>query len=287
MHTILFPVDFSERARGAAGYVKTLAGLLDAEVTLAHVLPPPHHEAAMLEMGAPMLDELFAARMAAARNHISRFLAADLEGVNVNRLILEGDPARRIVEHAHTKQASLIVMPTHGYGGFRRMILGSVTAKVLHDSDVPVLTGVHLDEPPSGAQPQFRKVIAAVDLGEPAQRVIRWAADFAARAGATLEVLHVAPSIEGHVGEYFDPDWRLEFATLARRDIEAMLREAGVEAPVVVAYGDVAREVAETAKAHGADLLVIGRGAGKGLFGRLHANAYAIIRQSPVPVASV
>jgi nucleotide-binding universal stress UspA family protein len=41
------------------------------------------------------------------------------------------------------------------------------------------------------------------------------------------------------------------------------------------------------AKEHGANLLVIGRGSASGIFGRLRANAYSIIRESPCPVVSV
>jgi len=44
------------------------------------------------------------------------------------------------------------MMPTHGLGGFRRFLLGSVTAKVLHDADCPVWTGVHLERAPHSKQ---------------------------------------------------------------------------------------------------------------------------------------
>ena len=52
----------------------------------------------------------------------------------------------KIVELAHeSPDQTVILMPTHGYGPFRRFILGSNTAKVLHDADCPVWTGVHLE----------------------------------------------------------------------------------------------------------------------------------------------
>ena len=54
-------------------------------------------------------------------------------------------------------------MPTHGYGIFRSMLLGSVTAKVLHDAACPVWTGVHVEEtPPNSAA--FERILCAVDL---------------------------------------------------------------------------------------------------------------------------
>ena len=47
---------------------------------------------------------------------------------------------------AKANQIDLIMMPTHGYGRFRALLLGSVTAKVLHDADCPVWTAVHREE---------------------------------------------------------------------------------------------------------------------------------------------
>jgi nucleotide-binding universal stress UspA family protein len=51
--------------------------------------------------------------------------------------------------------------------------------------------------------------------------------------------------------------------------------------------GEPAKTVARVAAELNADLLVIGRGAEPGILGRLEADAYSIIRQSPCPVVSV
>ena len=51
--------------------------------------------------------------------------------LNVDRVAEIGDPAETITRYAHTQGADLIMMPTHGYGPFRSLLLGSVTAKVL------------------------------------------------------------------------------------------------------------------------------------------------------------
>jgi nucleotide-binding universal stress UspA family protein len=55
--------------------------------------------------------------------------------VETECVVLQGDPARQFVDFAHSSNTDLIVMPTHGYGQFRQFILGSITAKVLHDAD--------------------------------------------------------------------------------------------------------------------------------------------------------
>ena len=55
-----------------------------------------------------------------------------------------GDAATRIAEVERERGLDLIVMPTHA-GVFRRMLLGSTTAKVLNDADCPVLTTQHAE----------------------------------------------------------------------------------------------------------------------------------------------
>ena len=67
----------------------------------------------------------------------------------------------------------------------------------------------------------------------------------------------------------------------------ALLNRVGVEAKIVTGSGDAAHTVCSLAKDLRADVLVIGRGSAAGVFGRLRANAYSIIRESACPVVSV
>lgn len=283
---ILLPVDFSERSAGAARYADAVMRRFGSRLALLHVLPPPHYEFGAMEVGGSVLEELFRNRAEQAQRDLDGFMAAELPEGQTERLLVEGDPAAKIVEVAHERQAGLIVMPTHGYGPFRRFILGSVTAKVLHDADCPVWTGVHL-EAESVDQIQFRKVVAAVDLGPQSERALMWASRFAEGVGAPLSLVHATPNLEGQAGEYFDPDWRKHIEAQVREQVDALQQRLGTHAPLLVDSGDAADVVCGLAQEAGADLLVIGRGSAAGVFGRLRANAYSIIRQSSCPVVSV
>lgn len=66
--------------------------------------------------------------------------AAEFAGVETERTMLEGNPAREIVEHAKRSDADLVCMGTHGRGGLNRLLLGSVAERVVRASEVPVLT---------------------------------------------------------------------------------------------------------------------------------------------------
>lgn len=284
---ILLPVDFSERCLGAARYAEALAAHFHSEIILLHVVEPIRYEFSALEFGGTALTELAANRTAQARKQLDAFLAAELGHSQVNRLVLEGDPAQKIVEYAHAEQAGLITMPTHGYGPFRRFILGSVTAKVLHDADCPVWTGVHLEEAPAAASIAFRRILCAVDLGPQSRKALYWAAKMAAESGARLILAHAIPSIEARPGEYFDQDLNAELMNAARQELEKLQEGVKAEAEVLVEGGDAPKVVCRAARENQADLMVIGRGSAAGVFGRLRTNAYAIIRESPCPVVSV
>jgi len=84
-----------------------------------------------------------------AQQDLDQALQPELDGIAVTRLLLRGDPAREIVETARGKNVDLIVKSTLGEGPFFRFLLGSVTAKVLHESHCPVWTGAHLEDVPA------------------------------------------------------------------------------------------------------------------------------------------
>ena len=285
---ILLPVDFSERSYGAARYVEALADKDTTEISVVHVTTPLNYELSALDVGGTVLTELNADRSEDLKRQLDSFAEEELRPFHVRRYLLEGDPAKRLTEFADHQRVSLIVMPTHGYGLFRRFLLGSVTAKVLHDAHCPVWTGVHLEDAPLPDKMQFKKIMVAVDLcpGQ-ALKAISWGSQMAERTGAEMVIAHAYPSVEGRAGEYFDPNWRTYFTQIANDEVMRMQQKLGTNAELILESGDPAHVVCNLATLHKADLLVIGRGSAAGVFGRLRANAYAIIRQSPCPVVSV
>jgi len=287
---ILLPVEFSERCRGAARYAEALVCRFHAEIVLLHVVAPPYavYGGAGEVSAYCSITDVLAERQEQARAQLECFLHEMTPDLPVRAEMMEGDPARVIVEYAHAEPFDLIVMPTHGYGPFRRFLIGSVTAKVLHDVDTPVWTGPHLEQAPPWKSLECRRIACALDLGPHSAAVLRWAAGMARGCGAELTVVHAIPaSSAGSGGLSFDPDWRVDVAHDARHRIARLEAEAGVAAEVHIEIGDPHEAVAHAARCVAADLLVIGRSVAHGPLGRLRANAYAIIRESPCPVVSV
>src|SRR5688572_15172921 len=171
---ILLPVDYSERSPEAAHYAKVLACRFRSELILAHVFELQDLITGSGETG------WFEERRQESRRDLEEFQADEFRNMPVRRMLLEGDVAHAIVDLAHSEKVDLIVMPTHGYGRFRRFLLGSVTAKVLHDADCPVLTGVHVEQAAPLEPVFFRTILCAVDFDSAGERALRWAAGFAA-----------------------------------------------------------------------------------------------------------
>jgi nucleotide-binding universal stress UspA family protein len=256
-------------------------------LTLLHVVVPPEYEFASFETGGSVLAGYVAHRTERVKAELDGYLADELAGLNVKRLVVEGEPASVIVEHAHKENANLIVMPTHGYGPFRRFILGSVTAKVLHDADCPVLTGAHLEEGEVAGDPPLRSILCALDLGAQSAKTLEWAAHMAAALNARLTLIHATPPLQPREGGYFDPDWRAMLAGQAREELDRLTARLEVKPEVHVEDGEVAKVVCDSAGRFKPDLLVIGRGSSSGVFGRLRTHAYALIRGAPCAVVSV
>jgi nucleotide-binding universal stress UspA family protein len=243
-------------------------------LVLTHVLVPPQYEFGTADMAGSMLAELCRDRVAQAKIDLAEFQAEEYSRMDVRRVVLEGDPATCIVDFAHNEHCSLIVMPTHGFGPFRRFILGSNTAKVLHDADCPVWTGVHMEDAPATPAISYRNVLCAVDLGPQSGKTLAWAAGLARDFGARLTLMNALPC---------GPDLRVS----AGEELRMLRTNAGVEADLLMETGEPAKAICEAAERLHADVLVIGRGSASGVYGRLRTNAYAIIRQSPCPVVSV
>ena len=212
-------------------------------------------------------------------------LAQEFAGLDVRRATKSGDPGVQITEFASANGVDLIMMPTHGCGLFRSLLIGSVTAKVLHDSRCPVWTATHAEEQHSRHDP--KTILCAVDGTPATSALMQWAVEFSQRMGASLRMLHVVPQISDWLALPGERELQEQVRDDARAKIDALKQSAGVETHVRVAVGPIAETVTEEARQEGADLILIGRGALASPLGRLRTHAYGIIQKSPCPVVSV
>lgn len=278
LSNILLPLDFSEQGKAATRYAAALARHFHATLTLLHVnevysraLVAPQEFHGPIDTGWITALELERLR------EMESYKDAEIRDLSVRRVVVSGDPAQRIAEQARKEKTGLIVMPTHGYGPFRRFLLGSVTAKVLHDVDCPVWTGAHLPEPSRHDWKPLSNVLCAIDNGPASEHVLTWARDFADEFGALVTVVHAIPP---------GPE-DSETIRPAREQIQCLMKKLGIPGVIDIEGGEPSKAVTAAAAQANAGVLVIGRTPVSDGLGRLRANAYAIIRESSIPVISV
>lgn len=130
--TVLVPVDFSTSSADA---LQTAMQLV-AQPKDLHVLYVTSPEG-LLPVDGIATHDAHAHAHAAARQ-LSTFLA-DHHASEVTPIVREGDPGLMIADYAAESHADLIVMPSHGYHGVTRVLLGSVTERVLRHAKCPIL----------------------------------------------------------------------------------------------------------------------------------------------------
>ena len=130
--TVVVPIDFSETSESAVRSAIEMAQSPDS-VRVVHVLPRDDS----LGPGALWQEDHDKFRLEKATEHLSGFLREhQFEGVR--RDILFGDPGSTIVKYAKDCGADLIVIPSHGYSGLKRLLLGSVAERVLRHAECPI-----------------------------------------------------------------------------------------------------------------------------------------------------
>jgi len=283
---ILFPVDFSGKCAQTARSVAAIARQFNSKVTMLHAIGDYR---GLYTPDAPTPDEWIAWMHNTSTGRLQSFGSPCLDDFVVARLVKDGEPADVIAAYASRGGIDSIMMPTHGIGIFRRYLLGSVTARVLHDCARPIWTTVH--QPAPGAERErIRNIVCATDLTEPSGHVVKIAAGIARDCGASLHLVHAIPmpvTLGAGGMESCTPEMIEEIQDTARARLEEVQKEVGVAVDSHAQPGFVLPVVSAAITRHHADLLVIGRGHLRERFGALHSDISGLVRESPCPVLSV
>jgi nucleotide-binding universal stress UspA family protein len=132
---LVVPIDFSPDSDKAIQTALEIASQ-PSDVHVIHVASVPD--------AIPYSNELVwtsepARWLQLAEQHLIEYLQSRPQFAGVNSRLLEGNAGPRIADFAAEIHADLIVMPSHGYGGLKRFLLGSVTEIVLQRAPCQVL----------------------------------------------------------------------------------------------------------------------------------------------------
>lgn len=241
LRTILVPLDGSALAERALPIAMDIARRAGGEVHLVRAHVPLAIVGATAEgvFTQDMLaaDDALRNRAVQYLNERAHNLAKDW-GVGVHAHVEDGTPAASITEAADRINAGLIVMTTHGAGGFAPGWLGSVCDAVIRHTHRPVLALPENDEH-AGAAFVPKRIAMALDGSARADGIIPAARDLALLFGAEVDVVRmVAPFIPNDVTSILatdrpDPYGIDAEAAAAKEAIEGVvagLRSAGLKA---------------------------------------------------------
>jgi universal stress protein A len=291
VRSILCPVDFSEQSRQALLWASAIAQYRGAELTVLSVIEPLLAQAAGIRLGVDLARE-------EAAPALREFVEATLpEGVrqasHVRMEVTVGDPSEAILQTGRRLKAGLIVMGTHGLGGFRKLVLGSTTEEVLRRTEWPVLA-----VPPGAVSApavehpgvQLRRILLATDFRESAMAAMQWAGDLASDIGVPLVLAHVVepvvvpPRWQALVADFESDRVASGQRMLAR--LSASFRDTNTDC--VVSVGRPADTIASLAAEHGAGLVVMGLANPEDSEPRKPGSiAYRVLRIAHVAVAVV
>ncbi len=287
---ILCPIDFSEHSQRALRFAALLARSFGSQITLLHVNDPLLVAAtAFLPDQRPEED---------TKTELHRLLKDAMTGdqpsvADVTTLVTEGEPAEEIVRTADAYDIDLIVMGTHGLGGYRKLLIGSTTERVLRRTFIPVAT-VPLAESTFSLEESLRpgagSVVAAVDFTEPSRQAARVAADIATRLELSLVLLHVLKP------QRMLAKWREQAAVHdkssmahARQQLEELAASLGLTgAQTLVVTGHPAEDIASAAIQRKASLIAMGLSGEGGWFAPSPGSiASHTLRLAPMPILVV
>jgi nucleotide-binding universal stress UspA family protein len=261
---LLVPLDGSRMAEGSLAAAVYLAGVSGAAITLFHVIeraaPQDIHGERHLrnsEEAREYLDEV-------AARAFPPFLSVERH-VHSNEV---NDVARSIAEHVGELGPDLIVMCTHGRGGLRGIMFGSIAQQVIRLGTTPVLL-----VPPAkaGAPPAFscNRILVALDGNPDHEEGLKVAATLAKTGGAEFYLIMAVPTFDTLSGQEAATAKLLPGTThalldLAEKDAKeylqghvAALQAAGLAATSEVRRGDPVIVILSASKRTKADLIVM------------------------------
>lgn len=253
--------DFSELGNEAVRRAAIIAAREDAELLVTHAFPRQSAFDAVFAGEHDLQDRM---RALAEENLAAQIKAAQSCGATRARgEILTGSARRVLAETSDIFRPDLWVIGAHGSGLLQQFLLGGTAAHILNKASCPVLVTRR------AVEGDYRRALAAVDLGPRSEAVLRAALIVAKHAGVKLLHAYAAP-FEAKLRNKRFPETEIkrlaerEFL-VAQRNLDALLADpelVGIDIESELSHGKPNTVAPDAARALGADVIVVGRHGG-------------------------
>jgi nucleotide-binding universal stress UspA family protein len=295
---ILFPTDFTPHARSALKYAAAFAREGRGRVILFSVQTgavPPN----LMTLPERVLQEQETNWLLQLRSEVKGLLKDPLlEGLEVEPVIVEGEPAHEIAKAVRDYDIDLVTVVTHGRRGLARALWGSTAEEIIAEAPCPVLT----IRPPQhdfvehrGAKTEIRlnRILLATNFRPSSIAATHLARELAAATGAEMHAAYVIGDYFEQISVMFPEGGRSALSRMrgeVRDRMESFAGEGDGRVITHVAEGRPYAEIVRLAAETDADLIVIGTSVHASLFGgapALGSEIERVVRNAPCPVLCV
>jgi nucleotide-binding universal stress UspA family protein len=288
---ILCPIDFSEFSTRAYRYALSIAKHYHAKVVVQHIVEFWRYPYAEYAASQGDYQEFCRALREAGEEKLRQFVKQHPhDEIKAELAVHEGIAADCILSFVKARKTDLIVMGTHGRRGFDRLVLGSVTDRVMRRASCPVLT--ICKAPPESAAPgeegnhvhHLNRILFCTDFSENSQPALNYAISATGEYDAELILLNVLEEIPS-------PAKKTEAITTATEQLDKLIpakERNKLKVKTAVRIGKPYQQIIQFAQEAQIDMVamgVSGRGAlDRAVFG---STTYRVIQLGPCPVLAV
>lgn len=291
---ILCPVDFSDFSQHALHCAVRLARANKSRIVALHVFanwPAVDVVPSLRSDPQPkiFLKDVDREMLTRRLEEFVRTAANDIE-MEV-RVVEAPHTPREIVAQAEATQASLIVIGSHGRSGFERLLLGSITEKVLRTARCPVMVVPRGAIVPATTGTPFTKILCPVDFSCDSLVALSSARELASGAGSTVTVLNVidVPAALYEMPGFDIEIYRRDAVSASCKRLSELIPEGATHGlDVIVSEGRPDHEILRVASERGIELIVMGvhgrHAVDLAVFG---STTHRVIRGASCPVLTI
>ncbi len=286
---ILCPIDFSEFSARAYRHALSLAEHYRAKLVVLHVIELWRYPSAGFAATVERYDDFCQSLCEKGKKQLQEFLKDNTHDEIQPELAVHSEPdaPNAILSFAQALKADVIVMGTHGRRGYDRLMLGSVTDRVMRRAPCPVLA-VCLPPPdslaagkPPGHVHHLNRVLFCTDFSENSARALENAMSVTAEYDAELTLLHVLEEVPS-------PAKTEEAIAATTEQLNELIppdRRQALKIKTVVRTGKPYAQIIQLAREAQIDLVVMGvRGRGALDLAVFGSTTYRVMQLGPCPV---
>jgi nucleotide-binding universal stress UspA family protein len=294
LERILCTTDFSDLSNCAVPYGVRLAKEFGAKLYLCHVIDLT--SAAIYGEAVSAFEEQQNRMVGFAQNRIEDLIGK--ESIDWEPLVATGQTADRITRLAIEKEVDLAVSANRGRSGLKRLILGSVTERLMRTLPCPLLVVRSLEPPlesPADQEIRFRRILVGCDFSHDSDLALEYALDLARQFQSELHLVHVVePPVYKDLCKPAAECGKEGQGSLRERLLEQLAQVIPEEArswcssSTALLAGQPHEELTKYAVVHDVDLIVLGiRGHSlvESLF--IGSTTARVVRRASCPVLSV